>query len=142
MNKGTNLRIKLKLSLKDISEGITGKKIKVKRYIKCEACNGTGAADSSAVQTCASCRGTGHVTRISNTFLGQMQTTSVCPHCGGEAIARGLRLNQNAEAGWIGLPYRAVGIFTGTEPLLVDLCETCGTVLRCFVKEPQRKWTP
>jgi len=84
VNKGTNLRIKLKLSLKDISEGITGKKIKVKRYIKCEACNGTGAADSSAVQTCASCRGTGHVTRISNTFLGQMQTTSVCPHCGGE----------------------------------------------------------
>jgi len=82
------------------------------------------------------------VVRASETSQGNRPGPLACPHCGGEAIARGLRLNQNAEAGWIGLPYRAVGIFTGTEPLLVDLCETCGTVLRCFVKEPQRKWTP
>ncbi|HOU96054.1 MAG TPA: molecular chaperone DnaJ [Bacteroidales bacterium] len=82
-NKGTNLRVKVKLDLNEIAHG-TEKKIKVRRYIPCEACGGTGAADSGSFSTCPTCRGTGHVTRISNTFLGQMQSSSVCPLCGGE----------------------------------------------------------
>lgn len=63
-----------------------------------------------------------------------------CPRCGGLDIVQGLKLNQTAEAGNIGLPYKAIGIFVGTEPLLADLCRTCGSVLRFFVKDPARNW--
>lgn len=83
VSKGTNLRVKVKLTLEEIANGVE-KKIKVKKYVKCEHCDGTGAADSSSYSTCSTCHGTGQVTRISNTILGQMQTTSTCPHCGGE----------------------------------------------------------
>ncbi|HOP58321.1 MAG TPA: molecular chaperone DnaJ [Bacteroidales bacterium] len=83
VNKGSNLRVKVKLTLKEIANG-TEKKIKVSRYDTCPRCEGTGAADSDSISTCSTCRGTGHVTRITNTLLGQMQTTSVCPSCGGE----------------------------------------------------------
>lgn len=83
VNKGTNLRVKVKLNLNEISAG-TEKKIKVNKYVACTACGGTGAADSGSLSNCQTCHGTGHVTRITNTMLGQMQTTSVCPACGGD----------------------------------------------------------
>jgi len=83
VNKGSNLRVKVKLSLDEIAHGAE-KKIKVKKYVSCNACDGTGAKNSSAFTTCSTCRGTGHVTRVTSTFLGQMQTTSVCPSCNGE----------------------------------------------------------
>jgi len=83
VNKGSNLRVKVKLNLKEIANGAE-KKIKVNKYIPCKICDGTGAADSSSITTCSSCRGTGHITRVTNTFLGQMQTSAVCPTCGGE----------------------------------------------------------
>lgn len=84
-SKGSNLRIKVKLTLKEIAHGTT-KKVKVNKYIPCDACSGTGAegASTSAYDTCSTCRGTGQVTKVTNTFLGQMQTTSTCPTCGGE----------------------------------------------------------
>ncbi|HQG77685.1 MAG TPA: molecular chaperone DnaJ [Bacteroidales bacterium] len=82
VNKGTNLRVKVKLTLGEIANGCE-KKIKVARYVVCSTCDGTGAADQNSITTCATCRGSGHVTRITNTMLGQMQTTSVCPSCGG-----------------------------------------------------------
>jgi len=81
--KGTNLRVKVNLSLEDIARGVE-KKIKVKKYIKCNSCSGTGAQGGSSFQSCSTCHGTGQVTRVTNTFLGQMQTASTCPHCGGE----------------------------------------------------------
>ena len=83
VNKGTNLRMKVKLTLSEIANGAE-KKIKVSRYVTCASCGGTGAADSNSLSTCSTCRGSGHVTRLTNTMLGQMQTTSVCPSCGGE----------------------------------------------------------
>ncbi|MCX6326175.1 MAG: molecular chaperone DnaJ [Bacteroidia bacterium] len=83
VNKGSNLRVKVKLTLKEIAFG-TDKKIKVNKYDTCNSCRGTGAADSSSSSTCSTCHGSGHVTRLTNTMLGQMQTTSVCPSCGGE----------------------------------------------------------
>jgi len=83
VNKGSNLRVKVKLNLREIAAG-TEKKIKVNKYVTCDRCSGTGAADASSVSDCTTCHGTGHVTRITNTMLGQMQTTSVCPSCGGE----------------------------------------------------------
>ncbi|MFO7574314.1 MAG: molecular chaperone DnaJ [Bacteroidales bacterium] len=83
VNKGSNLRVKVKLNLREISNGAE-KKIKVNKYITCNSCGGTGAEDQNAITTCSSCHGSGHVTRVTNTFLGQMQTSSVCPNCGGE----------------------------------------------------------
>jgi len=83
VNKGSNLRVKVKLNLQEIAAGAE-KKIKVNKYDTCDSCGGTGAADSNSLSTCSTCRGSGHVTRLTNTMLGQMQTTSVCPACGGE----------------------------------------------------------
>jgi len=83
VNKGSNLRVKVKLTLQEIAAGAE-KKIKVNKYDTCDSCGGTGAADASSLSTCSTCHGSGHVTRLTNTMLGQMQTTSVCPSCGGE----------------------------------------------------------
>ena len=82
-NKGSNIRVKVRLDLEEIAHGVT-KKIKVSKYVPCDQCSGTGAKNSSGYSACSSCRGTGQVTRITNTFLGQMQTTTTCPNCGGE----------------------------------------------------------
>ena len=83
VNKGTNLRVKVKLNLQEIATG-TEKKIKVTKYNTCEVCGGSGAADASSITSCTTCHGSGHVTRVTNTMLGQMQTSAVCPACGGE----------------------------------------------------------
>lgn len=83
VNRGSNLRVKVKLNLKEIASG-TEKKIKVNKYSTCSVCGGSGAADANSVTNCPTCHGSGHVTRITNTILGQMQTSSVCPSCGGE----------------------------------------------------------
>ncbi len=82
VNRGSNLRIKVKLSLKDILNGTT-KKIKVKKHIACSHCGGTGA-ENSETDTCQTCHGSGQVIRVQNTFLGQMQTSSTCPTCHGQ----------------------------------------------------------
>ncbi len=83
VNQGSSLRVKVKLTLEEIASGVE-KKIKVNKYIKCNTCSGSGAKGGSSYQTCSTCHGSGHVTRVTSTFLGQMQTSSTCPHCGGE----------------------------------------------------------
>ncbi|HBI80607.1 MAG TPA: molecular chaperone DnaJ [Bacteroidales bacterium] len=83
VNHGKDLRVKVKLSLDEIANGVE-KKIKVNKYISCKSCGGTGAAGGSSYSTCPTCRGTGYVRRVTNTLLGQMQTTSPCPTCNGE----------------------------------------------------------
>jgi molecular chaperone DnaJ len=83
VNKGSNLRVKVKLTLKEVMNG-ADKKIKVKKYVSCDACSGTGAESSSGHTTCQTCKGSGQVVRVQNTILGQMQTASTCPTCGGE----------------------------------------------------------
>ena len=83
VNRGTNLRVKVKMNLQEIATG-TEKKIKVKKYVACQHCNGTGAKDGKSYSTCSTCKGSGQVTRVQNTILGAMQTTSTCPTCEGE----------------------------------------------------------
>lgn len=83
VNRGSNLRVKVRLSLEEIANGVE-KKIKVNKYITCDACHGSGAKHGTSKKTCSTCHGTGRVTRVTNTFLGQMQTSSTCPSCGGE----------------------------------------------------------
>ena len=63
-----------------------------------------------------------------------------CPHCGGDDILSGVELGMNAEAGGIGLQYKAGMLLVGTEKLFADLCRGCGTVTRFFVKNIDRKW--
>ncbi|MGZ8536663.1 MAG: molecular chaperone DnaJ [Flavisolibacter sp.] len=81
--RGSNLRIKLKLTYEEIAKGVT-KNIKVKKYVPCSTCNGSGAKDKGSVQTCSTCGGSGQVRKVTNTFLGQMQTVTTCPSCSGE----------------------------------------------------------
>lgn len=83
VNRGSNIRVKVKLDLKDIVNGVE-KKIKVKKYVTCNTCTGSGAEGGSGFNTCDQCNGSGQVTRVTNTFLGQMQTASTCPKCGGD----------------------------------------------------------
>jgi len=80
--KGSNLRIKVALTLEEIEAGTT-KKIKVKKQVACKTCGGSGAKDRNSVSTCNTCQGAGYVRQVKNTFLGQMQTTVVCPRCNG-----------------------------------------------------------
>ncbi len=81
--RGSNLRVKLKLTYEEIAKGVT-KQIKVKKYVPCQTCAGSGAKDKNSVQTCSTCGGSGQVRKVSNTFLGQMQTVTTCPTCNGE----------------------------------------------------------
>ena len=83
VNKGSNLRLKVKLTLEEFAHGAE-KRVKVSKYVTCEACHGSGAASDHDVTTCSACKGTGHTTRVMNTILGQMQTTAPCNVCGGE----------------------------------------------------------
>ncbi|MEO6232074.1 MAG: molecular chaperone DnaJ [Ferruginibacter sp.] len=81
--RGSNLRIKIKLNYEEMAKGAS-KTVKVKKYVSCNTCSGSGAKDKNSVQTCGTCGGNGQVKRVQNTFLGQMQTVTTCPTCGGE----------------------------------------------------------
>ncbi|HAE69528.1 MAG TPA: molecular chaperone DnaJ, partial [Sphingobacterium sp.] len=83
--RGSNLRIKVKLTLEEIAKGVE-KKVKVNKQVVCHSCDGSGAKDKSSFHTCKTCGGSGSVRRVTNTILGQMQTTSTCPTCNGEGV--------------------------------------------------------
>ncbi|MEY3178987.1 MAG: molecular chaperone DnaJ [Bacteroidota bacterium] len=81
--RGSNLRIKLKMNYEEIAKG-ANKTVKVKKYTTCSTCTGSGAKDKNSIQNCGTCSGTGQVRKVTNTFLGQMQTVGTCPTCNGE----------------------------------------------------------
>jgi len=83
VHRGSNLRVKVKLTLEEILHG-SEKKLKLQKYVNCVTCHGSGAKDSSSHSKCSTCHGRGSVTRLTNTILGQMQTTTTCPACGGD----------------------------------------------------------
>lgn len=83
VNRGSNLRIKVKLNLQEIANGVE-KKIKVSKTVACNTCHGSGAQGSNSFNTCGTCKGVGQIRRVTNTILGQMQTTTTCPTCNGE----------------------------------------------------------
>ena len=80
--KGSNLRIKVKMTLAEVANG-AHKTIKVKKHVSCHTCHGSGAKDASSMTKCTTCGGNGMVRRVTNTILGQMQTTATCPQCNG-----------------------------------------------------------
>jgi len=83
VRRGSDLRVKVKLTLAEVATGVE-KKIKVKKYVLCSHCNGAGSAHGSQPVTCTTCNGSGRVTRVQQTILGQMQTASECPTCNGD----------------------------------------------------------
>ena len=83
VNRGSDLRIKVRLNLKEIVNG-TEKKLKINKLIACDQCGGSGAKTPDAYKTCPTCNGSGYVTQVVNTFFGATQTTQVCPTCHGE----------------------------------------------------------
>lgn len=80
--RGSDLRVKVKLNLNEISEGVN-KKFKLKKSITCPHCGGSGA-ENGAVETCPDCHGTGRVIRTQQSFFGMMRSEVACPRCNGE----------------------------------------------------------
>lgn len=81
--RGSDLRLKVRLTLQEVATGVT-KKFKVRRDVTCSHCHGTGAEAGSSTDTCPTCHGSGVVTHTTQSLFGMMQTQSVCPTCGGE----------------------------------------------------------
>ena len=81
--RGSDLRVKVKLNLKEIAEGTT-KKFKLKKYVPCSHCHGSGAEGTGGMETCPTCKGSGTVIRTQQSIFGMMQTQTVCPQCNGE----------------------------------------------------------
>ncbi len=82
-HRGSDLRLKVRLTLQEVSTGVT-KKFKVKKDVICQHCSGTGAEKGSGSETCPTCHGSGVVTRTTQSLFGLMQSQSVCPTCNGE----------------------------------------------------------
>lgn len=83
VRRGSDLRVKVKLTLAEIATGVE-KKIKVKKLVPCSHCSGTGSADGRGGETCPTCHGTGRVVRAQRGIFGMMQVQEMCPTCNGE----------------------------------------------------------
>ena len=81
--RGSDIRIRVKLSLSEIAHGVE-KRVKINKMMVCPDCHGRGAASEADIKTCEHCNGTGVVTKVQQTILGQMQTQQPCPYCNGE----------------------------------------------------------
>jgi len=81
--QGSDVRIKVSLTLEEINTGVT-KKFKLKKLVPCQHCHGTGAQVGSGTEVCPDCNGSGSVLRTQQSFFGMVQTQTVCSRCGGE----------------------------------------------------------
>ena len=81
--RGSDLRLKVRLSLQEVATGVT-KKFKVKKDVVCQHCHGSGAQAGSSATTCPTCNGNGYTVKTVRSILGMMQTQSECPTCHGE----------------------------------------------------------
>lgn len=80
---GSDLRVVLNLTLEEIATG-TEKKIKIKRFIQCSDCNGTGAENGSSKKICSVCKGSGEIRQVSRSIFGQFINVTPCSSCNGE----------------------------------------------------------
>ena len=83
VQRGSDLRLKVRLSLDEIAHGVT-KKFKVRKDLTCSHCQGSGAAPGSTSEQCPTCHGSGVITHTTQSIFGMMQTQGVCPTCNGE----------------------------------------------------------
>ena len=82
-HRGSDLRLKVRLTLQEINQGVT-KKFKVRKDIPCQHCNGSGAEVGSGTEQCPTCHGSGVISHTTQSIFGMMQTQGICPTCGGE----------------------------------------------------------
>ncbi len=82
VNRGSNIRVRVKVSLADVQNGVE-KHLKLKKYVACSHCNGTGAKDGTEYETCPKCHGLGRVMKQVRTIFGIAQSEAVCPDCQG-----------------------------------------------------------
>ena len=101
VKRGTDLRVRVKMTLSEIAKGAE-KKLRIPRMKSCEHCQGTGAKNGTALETCPTCNGSGVEVRMQRTMFGTMQSQSVChtcvgsgkrikatcPHCSGKGLVR------------------------------------------------------
>jgi molecular chaperone DnaJ len=83
---GSDLRVTLPLTLEEIAEG-TEKNIKVRKFVACETCDGTGAEGGMEGENyvmCPKCDGTGEIRQVSRSVFGQFVNVQTCPRCSGE----------------------------------------------------------
>jgi molecular chaperone DnaJ len=80
---GSDMKLRVALTLEEIAEGVE-KTLKVKKQIKCDSCNGSGAETDSDYETCSTCNGMGEVRQVSRTMFGQFVNVQPCHNCGGE----------------------------------------------------------
>lgn len=83
VNRGSDLRVKVTLTLEEVVKGTT-KKLKINKNIPCDSCNGSGAKDANSYSTCSTCNGAGSVIREVNTIFGRQTAQTVCPTCEGK----------------------------------------------------------
>ena len=83
VQRGGDMRIRVKLSLSEIVHGVE-KTVKINKSVQCPDCHGRGAATEADLKVCETCNGTGMYTQVRQTILGAMQSTTTCPHCHGE----------------------------------------------------------
>ncbi len=81
--RGSDLQIKLTLTLEEIASGVQ-KQIKLKKLVLCDVCNGNGASPGASAETCYHCQGSGQVRQVSQSIFGQFVNISTCPVCRGE----------------------------------------------------------
>jgi len=82
-NRGSDLQIKLKLTLEEIATG-TKKKIRIKKYVQCDVCSGSGSEKGSKTIDCIACHGSGEIRQVSQSLFGQVVNVTTCHRCGGE----------------------------------------------------------
>lgn len=82
---GGDMRLDLKLTLRDVLHGAE-RTVSFLRNDPCSGCRGTGAEGGKSPEECSSCQGTGQVSRVQNTFIGQVRTMTACPTCAGEGF--------------------------------------------------------
>ncbi len=80
---GNDMKMTISLTLEEIAFGVE-KKLKVKKYTRCESCNGTGAETEDDFMTCSTCSGTGELRQVSKTMFGSFVNVQPCPTCSGE----------------------------------------------------------
>ncbi|MCX5801136.1 MAG: molecular chaperone DnaJ [Candidatus Eisenbacteria bacterium] len=80
--RGSDVRIRLNLSLEEVADGVT-KKVRVKKLVSCDACKGSGARTGTGKTACKSCGGTGQIRHVQRSFLGQFVSVATCAGCRG-----------------------------------------------------------
>lgn len=81
--RGSDLQIRLKLTLEEIATGVT-KKLKIKHHVRCNTCSGSGSQPGSEAVRCSACGGTGERRQVSRSLFGQFINVTACPQCNGE----------------------------------------------------------